>query len=299
MIKVRMDGPPGRRWIEYARWWWELNRGEVPPGKRICHADGNLLNDAQENLVALTPGEVFNLYHKLNPEMSRRNHQACGRSATARNIQTGRVRRETTWLACQWYGVDLDQRVIHNQPRRKRWMVYRDHGFFQMLADTLKMRTAAAIAGDVAASAFVFDQASKLGRYWRWLRSAGLGWPGINCMSACILHVLAAGGGSMTTTDLIAEVEQFRRMLDWQPYKLHRGVAASCISGMRQWICTERQGRACALLTIQPEAIAARTAGPRIVPVRGLTLREARFADFIRINPSHIESASSQRRGAA
>src|SRR5687767_7726725 len=66
MIKVRMDGPTGLRWIPYAKWWWEQHRGPAPAGRRVCHADGNLLNDDPRNLVALTPGEVFNLYHKLD-----------------------------------------------------------------------------------------------------------------------------------------------------------------------------------------------------------------------------------------
>jgi len=51
MIKIRDDGPKGRRWITWARWWWLNNRGPIPPGMRVTHRDGDSLNDDPDNLV--------------------------------------------------------------------------------------------------------------------------------------------------------------------------------------------------------------------------------------------------------
>lgn len=64
MIKIRMDGPTGLRWINYARWWWEENRGLVPPGKLVLHADGRTLNDKPENLVLGGPADKVLLAHR-------------------------------------------------------------------------------------------------------------------------------------------------------------------------------------------------------------------------------------------
>ena len=158
MVKIRMDGPSGKRWLHFAKWWWLQNRGPIPAGKRICHADGDLLNDDPGNFVALSPGEVFNLYHKLDPEMSRRNHAACGKSAAARNVETGRLRRSTSWLCGQWYGVDFPRRLIYNQPRRKRWMIYRDHGFAGHLRESIERRLPLAKTGDTFSAQYVLGQ---------------------------------------------------------------------------------------------------------------------------------------------
>lgn len=286
MVKIRMDGPVGRRWIPFARWWWERNRGPVPAGRRICHADGNLLNDAPDNLVALTPGEVFNLYHKLDPEMSRRNRAACGAHAAKRNVETGRRRRATQWLTWFWYAVDFEAKVIHNQPRRKRWMVYEHHGFAERLADRLRDQIASARQGDVVAATYVFDQVEKLATYAQWIRSSSLGWPGINCMTACILAVLADAGGPMPTSELIAAVNTMRELYEWTPHELQRGVMASCVSTVRQWISSSRGGVHETHYRILPAAIAARLPGPRIVPVRGRLLQSERFADFKRVEPA-------------
>jgi hypothetical protein len=290
MVKVRMDGPTGLRWIPYAKWWWERNRGPVPKGKRVCHADGVLLNDAPENLVLLTPGEVFRLYHRLDPAMSRRNRAACGRSAARRNREAARRRRLTTWLPSQWYAVDLWRRAIVNRPRRKRWMVYADHGFAERLAERLRERAAAARAGDTAAAAYVLRQTATLGSYWRWLRSASLGWPGVNCMTACILHVLAAAGRPLWTCDVLDEVRALRRLVGWRPYALQVGVLSTCASAVRPWIRTRHEGPRMTLWWVTPEGLAARLPGPRIVPVRGRDLAGPAFAEFQRIEPEEADA---------
>jgi len=284
MVKVRMDGPVGRRWVQYARWWWERNRGPVPAGRRVCHADGDLMNDDPENLVLLTPGEVFNLYHRLDPEMSRRNHAACGRAAAARNAEAARVRRQTSWLPCRWYAVDLGRRVIFDGvPRRKRWMVYHDHGFAERLAERLRLRASAAKAGDVAAAAYVVDQVGKLDRYWRWVRSASLGWPGLNLMTACVLSALADAGRPVPAADLVATVGELRRLCGWRPFELTRGVLSSCASAARDLVAAERGDGGQSLYRVTPAGLAARLDGPRIVPVRGRDLSHPRFAGYERV----------------
>jgi hypothetical protein len=128
MVKVRADGPPAGRWVDLARWWWERNRGPVPPGKRVCHLDGNCLNDNPTNYGLLTAGEVIKLYHRLRPEMSRENRIACGRATTEHNKLRGRLRRLASFLPTRWYPVDHEQRQIHNRPRRERWQVLHDFG---------------------------------------------------------------------------------------------------------------------------------------------------------------------------
>ena len=123
-IKVRLDGPRKDQWKEYARWWWEQNRGPVPMGKRVCHADGNTMNDAPENLVLLTPGDVVFLAHDRDPAMSRLNFASMRKGAAESNRDRAAGRRMREWLPTCWYGVDVSRRLIVNAPVRKRWLVY-------------------------------------------------------------------------------------------------------------------------------------------------------------------------------
>lgn len=283
VVKIRMDGSSGMRWIHYARWWWEQHRGPVPAGMRVCHRDGNMLNDDPSNLVLLNGGEVAQLHHRLNPEMSARNHAACGRAAAERNMRTGRVRRATTWLPQQWYGVDFAARQIFNLPRRKRWMVYRDHRVEQKIAEQLASQVHHARKGSTRAAAFVFIQAERLPNYWRWIRSASVGWPAMNCMSACILAALADAGRPLTGSEIRDEVHRMRFLFDWRPLTLEVGVMRSCISQMRHWITSTRHGHGETTYTLSPDAIQARLPGPRIVPIRGRDLKSERFAGFARV----------------
>ena len=46
MVKVRDDGPKGRRWITLARHWWLTNRGPIPEGMRVVHGDGDEIGRA-------------------------------------------------------------------------------------------------------------------------------------------------------------------------------------------------------------------------------------------------------------
>ncbi len=281
MVKIRMDGESGKRWIPFARWWWEQNRGPVPPGRRICHADGILLNDDPDNLVALTPGEVFNLYHKLDPEMSRSNREACGRSAAKRNVEAAAAFRETNWLPTRWYAVDFTARLIYPASRRMRWMVYADHGFTERFAQKFDQFLAMARDGDTLAAAYVVDQTSKLDQWCRWLRSASLGWPGTSCMTACILHVLSQRPDGCSPGEIIAAVGELRRLFGWNPIRLDARVLSSCVSCRKDWIRTDR-GRH-TVHRITDAGIEVRIDSPLVVPIRGRDLPADRFVGFTRV----------------
>jgi hypothetical protein len=128
MIKVRMDGPKSRRWMNYARWWWIQNKGPIPHGKRVAHVDGNSLNDDPSNYALCTPGDVAYLCHERDPRMSARNHEKMRRATAAFNRTRAHVRRQTEWIPTKWYAVNVSWRLVLNVPRRMRWQVYRDVG---------------------------------------------------------------------------------------------------------------------------------------------------------------------------
>ena len=46
-----------RKTTTYARWWWEINKGEVPDGYRVSYGDGNELNIDPDNIVLVSPQE--------------------------------------------------------------------------------------------------------------------------------------------------------------------------------------------------------------------------------------------------
>jgi hypothetical protein len=63
-IKVRDFGPIGRRWIQFARWWWEQNRGPVPAGKRVV--ERSTLRHALE-VAARQFTEIVNSWKDAKP----------------------------------------------------------------------------------------------------------------------------------------------------------------------------------------------------------------------------------------
>lgn len=120
MIKIRLDGLKSRRWINYARWWWEKNRGPIPAGFRVCHLDGDSMNDDPGNLGLLTPGDVVYLFHERDPEGSRRNYEKCRAGTAEWNRIRGRINRLFNWLPTMWYPVFPERGVICNDPYRSR-----------------------------------------------------------------------------------------------------------------------------------------------------------------------------------
>jgi hypothetical protein len=41
----------------YSRWWWEINKGEIPEGYRASYKDGNSANVSPENIILKSPEE--------------------------------------------------------------------------------------------------------------------------------------------------------------------------------------------------------------------------------------------------
>lgn len=119
-IKVRNDGPKGRRWILYARFWWEKNRGLVPAGKIVVHLDGDSMNDDPKNLALGTTGTNLVLAHKRDPKWSERQHKRAAKGTGDCNREKGRVNRAKNYLKQYWYPVVDTMSVILNVPFRKR-----------------------------------------------------------------------------------------------------------------------------------------------------------------------------------
>lgn len=120
MIKVKMDGPPALRWISYARWWWEKNKGPVPPGKLVIHVDGDELNDEPSNLELGTPGTKLVLAHARDPKWSKEQHKRAAAGCAEFNRKNGRINRAENFLRTYWYPVVDEVSVILNVPFRKR-----------------------------------------------------------------------------------------------------------------------------------------------------------------------------------
>ena len=121
-IKVRVGGSKSSQWIPLARRTWELAYGPVPAGMRVCHMDGNTLNDDPANYGLLTAGEIIKLYHRLDPVMSEENRRGGRRRELVadHNRLRGRILRATSFLPTRWYAVNVRDRVIHNRPFRSR-----------------------------------------------------------------------------------------------------------------------------------------------------------------------------------
>lgn len=66
-IKVSGVTNGKHKWIPYARYLWQEKHGEVPKGKFVCHANGDTLDDAIDNLIAVNRREAISLMKKNNP----------------------------------------------------------------------------------------------------------------------------------------------------------------------------------------------------------------------------------------
>lgn len=119
-VKVSDTGPGEKRWMPYARWWWEKNRGPVPAGKGVIHVNGDRMDDSPGNLAVGGPGDRMRLAHLNDPEMSRRNRRSCGRGAAEFNRRNGKMRRLRAPLSKYFYPVLEKERVVLNCPFRRR-----------------------------------------------------------------------------------------------------------------------------------------------------------------------------------
>lgn len=119
-VKIRNDGPPGRRWILFSRWWWERHRGAVPVGYIVIHKDGKELNDKPSNLILATPGMKLKLAHARSPEMSEANRKSASAGTAEFNRVAGKLNRLRVLLRGYWYPVLDSHGVILNVPFRRR-----------------------------------------------------------------------------------------------------------------------------------------------------------------------------------
>lgn len=127
-IKVAMDGPKQRRWMQYARFLWEAVNGDVPAGKRVLHRDGDATNDHIRNLMLGTAADALWIHYHKDPKKSAANYRKL-RSATAKaNRLRGRVNRMQNWLPTQWYAINVDHQRAWNNPKRKAIAVARELG---------------------------------------------------------------------------------------------------------------------------------------------------------------------------
>lgn len=49
----------------YAKWWWEVNRGDIPDGYRASYLDNNSLNIEPENIIILSSDQFGNKISRL------------------------------------------------------------------------------------------------------------------------------------------------------------------------------------------------------------------------------------------
>jgi len=128
MIKIGMGGPPSRRWMNLARFWWLKNMGEVPDGKRVGHFDLDSLNDDPHNYALFSAGDMIASFHLDNPRWSARQHKRAAKGTARVNVQRSIVFRSLRFRRYCWYAVDRTNKTIVNDPMRKRWMVCDRYG---------------------------------------------------------------------------------------------------------------------------------------------------------------------------
>lgn len=126
-VKVKDDGPPGRRWINYARWWWLTNKGPIPAGKLVLHKDGDVLNDDPSNFVLGGPAEKLLIAHS-DKKWSREQHARAASACAESNRRRGRAFRAKRFVKHTWYPVVDEMGVILNLPFRKRKRVLASFG---------------------------------------------------------------------------------------------------------------------------------------------------------------------------
>ncbi len=260
MIKVRDDGPKGRRWINLARHWWLTHRGAIAPGMRVVHADGDTLNDDPANYLLVTAGDVAYLARQWDPTVDERNCKA-SRVATAKcNRERSRVTRARRWLPNRWYPVDVDQKIVINDPQYSRRALITKHS---------PTRQPSANGGLV------------VGPY--------LGWPDVHtALEACILAALATERPA-TYPQISARVVELRILHGWGPNpKPATYRSAVCSLRSRGFICSD-QGRRPRRYMITPAAIAARTDPCPLVITRGREI-ESRFPGFRKVWPEQYAS---------
>ncbi len=126
-IKVRSSLPRAGQWRPLARVWWEENRGPVPGGLGVAHADGDTLNDDPSNYQLMTSGEVALLHLKrasTRRKMETRRAAAMGEFNRMKGTAMFFARRPTK----RWYLADTANGVIYYTPSKSRSGVFRLRG---------------------------------------------------------------------------------------------------------------------------------------------------------------------------
>lgn len=101
-IKVRDDGPPGRRWVPYARHVWTRAHGPIGRGLFVVHVDGDILNDRLANLRLVDNRGHLALQIARNPVMMKLCRSRAGEAARLRH-RTNRERRKLDGpMVTQW-----------------------------------------------------------------------------------------------------------------------------------------------------------------------------------------------------
>ena len=258
-VKVRMDGPPAGRWIDYALHWWRTNRGPVPAGKRVCHLDLDPLNDDPANYGLMTAADLIFTWHDRNPKKSERNFTKMREAVADFNRDQGITRRALgAFPQLHWLAVDLaGRRIFIDQVWRKCIGCYRAFG----------------VAGDDP----------------RRVRAQTLGWPGgIGPTAAGVLSVLAdaaaaAGNGEtarVCADALIERTSEFLAARNWNPMEGASFANAARLLISRGMIAADRRRHSYA---IRPTTLAARGPVCPIVPIVGSALTGERFAGFSRV----------------
>lgn len=251
-IKVRLDGPPSRRWMKLARFWWLRNRGPIPAGYGVGHVDGDTLNDDPQNYALMTTGDVIACWHLDNPEQSDRQHRRAAAATAQANRQRAAVARSQRWFTERWYAVDPAARVIHcDQATRQRWQIYAAWG--------------CAIDGS--------PNGKGLG--------AVLGWA-VPVMQAVILASLA--DGEADGLELWRRMRAIYLQQGWNAPASSRSIQQAITPLLRRsWIRSIRAGRrGRRTYSITPAALAARGPACPIIAVCGSELEAERFAHFTR-----------------
>lgn len=183
-IKVRMDGPPAKRWKLYATWLWVQRNGPVPAGKNVLHRDGDTLNDDPGNLILGGPADRAFLYQSRSEANFKRSMTACHKGAARHNRERAAARDLAGELrAGKWYAVDHDTQTITGPLARR------------------SIREAYTTLGVPPPAAGTDNNPRP------WI-AAQLGWPDLSCGEALTLAALAGRADhGWTRAELRAAVE--------------------------------------------------------------------------------------------
>lgn len=99
-IKVTDEGPVQYRYIPYARWVWQKERGPIPVGGIVIHMDGDSLNDCVENLRITDRAGNLRRLRTLRPGMEVKRLKASARAARNRRRRQKDIRRIWECFAC-------------------------------------------------------------------------------------------------------------------------------------------------------------------------------------------------------